>query len=163
MNWRNTLANSGSKISSMRLPLNLPFNLPMVGTFLCAALLSVVAAYFTALAVEDASEDGVLDALEAKNMDWVEVHAEGLNVFLTGVAPQESDRFIALSVAGTVVDAARVIDNMDVQASVALAPPKFSIEILRNDATSSSWRRWQRGRCSTGTPHPHRHAARSFP
>ena len=118
----------------MRLPLNLPFNLPMVGTFLCAALLSVVAAYFTALAVEDASEDGVLDALDAKNMDWVEVHAEGLNVFLTGVAPQESDRFIALSVAGTVVDAARVIDNMDVQASVALAPPKFSIEILRNDA-----------------------------
>lgn len=118
----------------MRLPLNLPFNLPMVGTFLCAAVLSVVAAYFTALAVEDASEDGVLDALEAKNMDWVEVHAEGLNVFLTGIAPQESDRFIALSVAGTVVDAARVIDNMDVQASVALAPPKFSIEILRNDA-----------------------------
>ena len=100
----------------MRLPLNLPFNLPMVGTFLCAALLSVVAAYFTALAVEDVSEDGVLDALEAKNMDWVEVHAEGLNVFLTGIAPQESDRFIALSVAGTVVDAARVIDNMDVQA-----------------------------------------------
>ncbi|WP_370231103.1 OmpA family protein [Cognatishimia sp.] len=118
----------------MRLPVQLPFNLPMVGTFLFAAFLSVVAAYFTALAVEDVSEDGVLDALEAKNMDWVEVHAEGLNVFLTGVAPQESDRFIALSVAGTVVDAARVIDNMDVQASVALAPPKFSIEILRNDS-----------------------------
>jgi OOP family OmpA-OmpF porin len=118
----------------MRLPVNLPFNLPMVATFIFAAVLSVVAAYFTALAVEDASEDGVLEALEIKNMGWVEVHAEGLNVFLTGVAPQESDRFIALSVAGTVVDAARVIDNMDVQASVALAPPKFSIEILRNDS-----------------------------
>ena len=134
MNWHNTLATTKSKISSMRLPAQLPFSLPMAGTFLVAAFLSVVAAYFTALAVEDVSEDGVLEALEAKNMDWVEVHAEGLNVFLTGVAPQESDRFIALSVAGTVVDAARVIDNMDVEASVALAPPTFSIEILRNDS-----------------------------
>ena len=134
MNWHNTLATTKSKITSMRLPAQLPFSLPMAGTFLVAAFLSVVAAYFTALAVEDVSEDGVLEALEAKNMDWVEVHAEGLNVFLTGVAPQESDRFIALSVAGTVVDAARVIDNMDVEASVALAPPTFSIEILRNDS-----------------------------
>lgn len=134
MNWRNTLATTKSKIPLMRLPAQLPFSLPMAGTFLVAAFLSVVAAYFTALAVEDVSEDGVLEALEAKNMDWVEVHAEGLNVFLTGIAPQESDRFIALSVAGTVVDAARVIDNMDVEASVALAPPTFSIEILRNDS-----------------------------
>lgn len=111
-----------------------PFNLPMIGAFVLAAVFSVIAAYFTALAVEKASRDGVLEALETKNMDWVDVHAEGLNVFLAGTAPQESDRFIALSVAGTVVDTARLIDNMDVQASVALAAPKFSIEILRNDS-----------------------------
>lgn len=121
-------------ISAMRLPSHLPVNLPMLGAFAAAAVFSILAAFFSALVVERVSEEGVLEALEKKNMNWVEVYAEGLNVFLTGEAPQESDRFIAMSVAGTVVDSARVIDNMDVMASIALAAPKFSIEILRNDS-----------------------------
>ena len=86
----------------------------MIVAFVSAAILSAVAAYFSALAVERASAAAVRDALDDKKMAWVEVYAEGLNVFLTGIAPQESDRFIALSVAGSVVDSACVIDNMDV-------------------------------------------------
>ncbi|MBO6897518.1 MAG: OmpA family protein, partial [Shimia sp.] len=63
-----------------------------------------------------------------------EVHAEGLQIFLAGVAPSEADRFKAISAAGRIVDAARVIDNMEVPATAAIAPPRFSVEILRNDA-----------------------------
>ncbi|MGR3837402.1 MAG: OmpA family protein [Cognatishimia sp.] len=130
MTLRTSLSSAGSKLSALRVPLNLA----MIVAFVSAAILSAVAAYFSSLAVERASAAAVRDALDDKKMAWVEVYAEGLNVFLTGIAPQESDRFIALSVAGSVVDSARVIDNMDVQASVALAAPKFSIEILRNDS-----------------------------
>ncbi|MEM7521685.1 MAG: OmpA family protein, partial [Pseudomonadota bacterium] len=36
--------------------------------------------------------------------------------------------------AGSIVDAARVIDELDVQAQAELAPPRFSAEVLRNDS-----------------------------
>jgi len=43
-------------------------------------------------------------------------------------------RFKALSTAGGVVDAARVVDGLDVEQAKALKAPQFSIEILRNDS-----------------------------
>ncbi|MEP2530038.1 OmpA family protein [Shimia sp.] len=103
-------------------------------TFATAALLSLIAASFSADLIEDSSQRSVQRDLKAKGMDWAEVHAEGLQVFLAGVAPSEADRFKAISSAGGVVDAARVIDNMQVEATADIAPPRFSIEILRNDA-----------------------------
>jgi OOP family OmpA-OmpF porin len=67
-------------------------------------------------------------------MPWAEVEADGLQVTLEGIAPTEARRFAALSMAGTVVDAARVIDNMEVEATTAISAPRFSAEILRNDS-----------------------------
>jgi OOP family OmpA-OmpF porin len=55
-------------------------------------------------------------------------------VTLAGIAPTEAVRFRALSVAGSMVDAARVIDEMEVEAQAGIAPPRFSAEILRNDS-----------------------------
>ncbi|MDH5797661.1 MAG: OmpA family protein, partial [Paracoccaceae bacterium] len=49
-----------------------------------------------------------------------------------GLAPDENQRFRALSAAGTVVEASRVIDMFDVAPGIDVAPPRFSIEILRN-------------------------------
>ncbi len=66
-------------------------------------------------------------------MVWAEVDTNGLQLFLAGTAPSEASRFKALSVAGTVVDAARVIDQMLVEDAADIAPPRFAIEILRND------------------------------
>ncbi|WP_299352569.1 OmpA family protein [uncultured Shimia sp.] len=106
----------------------------VTSTFAVAAVLSVVAAMFSADIIEDNSRTGVKRALEDKDMMWTNVHAEGLQVFLTGVAPTEADRFRAISTAGGIVDAARVIDNMQVEATADLAPPRFSVEILRNEA-----------------------------
>ncbi|MEM7296518.1 MAG: OmpA family protein, partial [Pseudomonadota bacterium] len=42
-------------------------------------------------------------------------------------------RFSVLSAAARVVDAARVIDNLTVAEARAISPPRFSVEILRND------------------------------
>lgn len=103
-------------------------------TFAAAAMVSLVAANFSVSLIEDTSEIGVRDALDAKGMTWAEVEANGLQVSLSGIAPTEAVRFSALTTAGSVVDAARVIDDMGVAAQEAIAAPKFSAEILRNDS-----------------------------
>ena len=83
-------------------------------TFSAAAMLSLVAANFSVKLIEENSEIGVRDALDEKGMTWAEVEADGLQVALSGTAPNEVIRFNALSTAGSVVDAARVIDLMAV-------------------------------------------------
>lgn len=103
-------------------------------TFGVAAGLCLVGAGFAVNVIEDNSELGVRRALDGRDLHWAEVHANGLQVFLTGTAPSEALRFNALSTAGTVVDAARVIDNMTVKATAGLIAPRFSVEILRNDS-----------------------------
>ena len=54
--------------------------------------------------IEENSEIGVREALDAKGLTWAEVHADGLRVFLTGTAPSEAGRFLAISAAGGVVE-----------------------------------------------------------
>lgn len=106
----------------------------IVLTFTAAAMLSLVAANFSVTLIEENSEIGVRDALDEKGMTWAEVEADGLQVSLSGTAPNEVIRFNALSTAGTIVDAARVIDLIAVESQAAIAAPRFSAEILRNDS-----------------------------
>ncbi len=65
--------------------------------------------------------------------EWAEATADGLQVSLFGTAPDEATRFSALSAAGTVVDASRIRDNMEVAATARIAAPDFSVEILKNE------------------------------
>ena len=118
----------------MKVPMRLSSLLTIFLTFAAAAVIALVAANFSVRLIEDNSEIGVRDALDAKGMTWAEVEANGLQVSLSGTAPTEAVRFSALTTAGSVVDAARVIDDMGVAAQEALAAPKFSMEILRNDS-----------------------------
>ncbi len=106
----------------------------VVATFVLAAALSVVAAGFAVTAIEDGSEIAVRRTLDAQEMDWAEVEANGLQVILAGTAPSEAERFRAISIVGGVVDAARIIDTMQVAAAADMMAPAFSVEILRNDA-----------------------------
>ncbi|MFC6639244.1 OmpA family protein [Sulfitobacter sp. JBTF-M27] len=103
-------------------------------TFFAAAVVSLVAANFSVKLIEETSEIGVRDALDDAGMTWAEVQADGLQVTLAGIAPTEAVRFRALTTAGSIIDAARVIDEMEVQAQAAIAPPRFSVEVLRNDS-----------------------------
>lgn len=105
----------------------------LIGTFIGAALLSVVVATFASAAIERSSAEGVKMQLDFEGISWADVSANGLQVELTGTAPSEAERFRAMTVAAQIVDTSRVIDQMKVAASEGIAPPRFSIELLRND------------------------------
>ncbi len=101
--------------------------------FAVAAALSLGAAWVAAGAVEESSEQEVRTELDRDALTWADVDTNGLQVFLIGTAPTEAARFQALSAAGRVVDTARVIDQIDIVDTDGIAPPRFSIELLRND------------------------------
>jgi len=105
----------------------------IAATFVAAAVLSWVAAGFAVTVVEENSKLAIRAEFEDASLEWTEVDADGLQVFLAGTAPSEAARFKALSMAGKVVDAARLIDQMLVEERDKIAPPRFSAEILRND------------------------------
>ncbi|MFT4014172.1 MAG: OmpA family protein [Paracoccus sp. (in: a-proteobacteria)] len=72
-------------------------------------------------------------ALRDAGHGWAEVAASGLQVRLTGTAPDEIQRFRAKSRAESVVEPGRVVDEMTVAARAALGTPGFKIQLLRND------------------------------
>lgn len=113
----------------MRFVQSLPALLALVAGF----LISLGAAYFAAGVVETRSKSDVARVLSLAGYEWSQVDVDGLQVILSGFAPDEATRFRALSAAGTVVDAARVVDMMNVTVRDPIQPPRFSIEILRND------------------------------
>ena len=114
--------------------MRLSSHVPKLIAFGAAAAVSLVAANSSVTLIEERSEIGVRNVLDDRGLTWAEVAADGLQVELEGIAPTEALRFQALSAAGSIVDAARIIDTMEVEAQAAIAPPRFSAEILRNDA-----------------------------
>ena len=106
----------------------------VAATFLVAGALCTVAAGFAVTLIEDNSKTAVRRALDKESLTWADADTNGLQVFLIGTAPNEAQRFKAVSTAGSIVDAARVIDQTEVADREAFAPPRFSIEILRNDS-----------------------------
>ena len=114
--------------------MRLPYILVVSLIFLVSAVVSLLAASYAVTKIEETSEFAVRRALDLKGHDWAEVESDGLRVVLTGMAPDEAMRFNALTAAGAEVDTSRVIDEMDVTATSALAAPRFSVEILRNDS-----------------------------
>ena len=104
------------------------------GVFVAAALLSVLAARATVTVVESRSVLAVQEDLIDRKYEWASVLGDGLQVILEGEAPTEASRFRAISSAGRIVDASRIIDNMTVADSGGIEAPEFAIEILRNDS-----------------------------
>lgn len=106
--------------------------LKSLAAFALAAVTSVVGAYVSADWVETRSAEVVRSELIDAQHDWAEVSTEGLQVILSGTAPDEAKRFSAVTAVGRVVDPDRIIDQLDVAAREAIEPPKFSVEMLRN-------------------------------
>ena len=112
----------------MRLSSNLPIVIAMTG----AAAASISGAIVAADRIELSASHDITFALQENELTWARVAVDGLQVTLSGRAPDEAARFNALSVAGGVVDATRVIDQMEVAPGQSIDPPDFSVEILRN-------------------------------
>ena len=70
-------------------------------TFLAAMGLALITASHSVTLIERRSEIGVRAALDGRDLTWAEVEANGLQVTMAGVAPNEALRFQALSAAGT--------------------------------------------------------------
>ncbi len=104
-----------------------------VSVLLIAAAASIATAIKAVDVIEERSESAVKTALILSGDEWATVAVDGLQVILNGTALSESDRFRALNAASSVVDAARVIDRMEVADSANVPPPRFSIEILRDE------------------------------
>lgn len=105
-----------------------------LGVFLVAAIACGFGARVAVAALETRSIDAVRIALEDGGHGFASVIGDGLQVILEGEAPSEAMRFRAISTAGSMVDASRVIDNMTVTVSQGIEAPEFSMEILRNDS-----------------------------
>ncbi len=116
------------------MPLRLSTILIRVASFAIAALLSYFAAVAVAAVVENRSVISVQEALIDDGQSWATVLGDGLQVIIEGRAPSEASRFRSISIAGSIVDASRVIDNVSITDIDGIAAPKFAIEILRNDS-----------------------------
>ena len=98
-----------------------------------ALVIFVVVAWIATVVIEGRSSNAVTSQLLAEGFTWATVDADGLQVVLTGTAPNEAARFRAVNLAGAVVDATRVRDQFEVTPAAATQAPRFSIEMLRND------------------------------
>lgn len=101
--------------------------------FALAALLAVLVAWLASIFTENRSAAAVTSRLLTEGYTWAHVEADGLQVTLTGTAPNEAARFRAVNLAGAIVDSARVRDGFDVTPARAVEAPRFSVEMLRND------------------------------
>ncbi|MRX49098.1 OmpA family protein [Paracoccus sp. S-4012] len=110
-----------------------------VATLAAAVLMAGAAggAWFGAIEaadyIENRSAIEVRRAL-ADGFPWASVATDGLQVALTGTAPDEGARLRALAAAGTAVDQGRIVERIEVARQAPVAPPAFKVELLRNDS-----------------------------
>ncbi|MEM0976980.1 MAG: OmpA family protein [Pseudomonadota bacterium] len=106
--------------------------------FACVCfIMAAVGAWYTAdravAQFERQSEEDVSRALRVAAHDWARVKANGLTIELSGVAPDEIERFRALEIMAQVIDADRIEDAVLVIPPQEIAPPRFTLEVLRNE------------------------------
>lgn len=101
--------------------------------FVLASVVMLGISFAAALVIESRSTEVVQSRMTEAGMTWVTVETDGLQVRLSGTAPNESARFRALNLAGSLVDSGRLRDRLDVAPASTVAPPRFSVEMLRND------------------------------
>lgn len=101
--------------------------------FALAGVVMLAVAFGAALVVEHRSANVVQGRMTQAGLTWVTVETDGLQVRLSGTAPDEAARFRALNIVDTLVDSSRIRDRLEVAPASALAPPRFTVEMLRND------------------------------
>lgn len=117
------------KLTSLRLTPTIA----SAAAFAAAALVSALIAWGAAVVVERMSVSAVTSQLLTEGITFAKVEADGLQVHLVGTAPTEAQRYKVINLAGAVVEASRIRDLMEVTPTQAVAAPKFSVEMLRND------------------------------
>lgn len=101
--------------------------------FLLAAVLMMSVAWGTALVIESRTQRAVEARLAEQRIDWITVRTDGLQVHLTGTAPNEAARFRAVNLVGALIDSSRIRDGLDVTPASAIKAPDFSVQMLRTE------------------------------
>lgn len=109
-----------------------PNRLAILAFVIAAVVLSGIS-YGAALMIERRSEKSVRAAFNTAGIDWITLKGDGLQLHLTGTAPNEAARFRAVNLVASVIDNSRIRDFLEVTPTSAFEPPRFSVEILRND------------------------------
>lgn len=111
----------------------MPRTATALGAFALASAMAALAAWISAVAIEARTAQAVTSRLLDQGITWAAIEADGLQLHITGTAPNEAARFRAVNIAGSVIDASRVRDLLEVTPVKAIEAPRFSVEMLRND------------------------------
>ncbi|MFD1796239.1 OmpA family protein [Paracoccus aurantiacus] len=90
-----------------------------------------------ATGIETSTARQVREALNVEGQGWASVRTDGLNVRLSGTAPDEVARFRVLTTASGIVDDRRIIDEMQIAQRDMLDPPDFTLEVMRQGNDTS--------------------------
>jgi OmpA-OmpF porin, OOP family len=101
--------------------------------FILAAAVMVSVAWAAALVIEARTQGAVSERLSAAGVDWIGVRTDGLQVHLSGTAPNEVARFRAVNLVGALVDTSRIRDGLDVTPASGVKAPDFSVQMLRTE------------------------------
>lgn len=101
--------------------------------FIAAAAVMFTVAYGAARVIEARTLTAVTARLADEKIDWIAVTTDGLQVRLSGTAPNEAARFRAVNKVGEVIDSSRIRDGLDVAPTTGIEAPKFSVQMLRTE------------------------------
>ena len=101
--------------------------------FATAGILALLMGWGLAVLVESRTAEVIRTRMVTAGHPWAYVSTDGLIVSLSGTAPTEAQRFAAVNLAGSLVDAGRLHDDFAVEPAKVVAPPRFSVEMMRND------------------------------
>lgn len=106
-----------------------------------AAGAALAAGQWATTRIEDRLAARVRAELAQQSLDWAWIAADGLEVRLTGTAPDEIQHLRAVAAASgaaaSVTGLSRVSDAVTVASADRPAPPPFRLEILRNEQGTS--------------------------
>ncbi|OYU38440.1 MAG: hypothetical protein CFE33_15775 [Pseudorhodobacter sp. PARRP1] len=101
--------------------------------FVAAGLVSVLVAWGAAVLVENISARAVKSMLLTEGITFASVAPDGLQIHLSGTAPNEAMRYKVVNMVGGLIDSSRIRDRLEVTPVKAIEAPRFSVEMLRND------------------------------
>ncbi|MEM9395177.1 MAG: OmpA family protein [Pseudomonadota bacterium] len=102
--------------------------------FSLAAGGALVTSTFLTDILESRSVAAVGEALDSEGLTaFAFADGNGLQVTISGTAPDEASRFAAITAASRAIAPDRIVDALVVKEAEQLAPPEFSLELLRNE------------------------------
>lgn len=106
--------------------------LKLAGIFCAAGVACFLGARQSVTLLEGVTQRQVELTFAQDGITWASVDTNGLQVFIIGTANDEAARFSAISSASTVVDAARVIDQVSIAEKNDFILSDYALEILRS-------------------------------